>query len=82
MTTAHTPTSFIFKAIFIHHVGKGYTAYIKGLDGVISQGENKEEAKKNLFKSLEVMAEINSEEPIKTVDDARIEEEDLKFELA
>ena len=78
----NAPTSFVFKAIFIHHLGKGYTAYIKGLDGVIAQGRDKEEAKLNLFKSLEVMAEINSEEPIQTVDDARIEEEDLKFELA
>lgn len=80
MTTGST--SIVFKAIFIHHPGMGYTAYIKGLDGVIAQGVDKEEAKRNLFKSLEVMAEINSEEPIKTVDDARIEEEDLTFQLA
>lgn len=69
--------SFTFKTIYIHHVDKGYTAYIKGLDGVISQGDTKEEAKANLFKSLEVMADISSEEAIKNVPGARIEEEDL-----
>ena len=69
--------------MIIHHKGKGYTAYIKGLDGVIAQGETKDEVKANLLKSLEVMAEINSEEPILGVSsDARIEEEDLTLSVA
>lgn len=73
---------FTFKTIYIHHVGKGYTAYIKGLDGVVSQGNTKEEAKLNLFKSLEVMADISSEEAIKNIPEARIEEEDLVLQIA
>lgn len=75
-------TMFTFKTIYIHHVGKGYTAYIKGLDGVVSQGNTKEEAKLNLFKSLEVMADISSEEAIKNIPEARIEEEDLVLQIA
>lgn len=73
---------FTFKTIYIYHVDKGYTAYIKGLDGVVSQGSTKDEARANLLKSLSVMVDISSEEAIQDVPGARIEEEDLVLEIA
>ncbi|MBE2189605.1 MAG: type II toxin-antitoxin system HicB family antitoxin [Desulfobulbaceae bacterium] len=40
----------------------GYTAYIKEMRGVISEGETKEEARENVLDALGLMLEIDREE--------------------
>jgi predicted RNase H-like HicB family nuclease len=40
----------------------GYTAYIKEMRGVISEGETKEEARENVLDALGLMLEVDREE--------------------
>lgn len=40
----------------------GYTAYIKEIRGVISEGETKEEARENVLDALNLMLEVKREE--------------------
>jgi predicted RNase H-like HicB family nuclease len=40
----------------------GYTAYIKEMRGVISEGETKEEARENVLDALSLMLEVEREE--------------------
>lgn len=40
----------------------GYTAYIKEMKGVISEGETKEEARENVLDALELMLEVERDE--------------------
>jgi predicted RNase H-like HicB family nuclease len=40
----------------------GYTAYIKEMRGVISEGETKEEARENVLDALSLMLEVDREE--------------------
>ncbi len=40
----------------------GYTAYIKEMRGVISEGETKAEARENVLDALSLMLEIDREE--------------------
>ncbi len=40
----------------------GYTAYIKEMRGVISEGETKEEARENVLDALNLMLEAEREE--------------------
>ncbi|PKL86514.1 MAG: type II toxin-antitoxin system HicB family antitoxin [Ignavibacteriae bacterium HGW-Ignavibacteriae-1] len=40
----------------------GYTAYIKEMRGVISEGETKQEARENVLDALGLMLEVDREE--------------------
>ena len=40
----------------------GYTAYIKEMRGVISEGETKEEARQNVLDALSLMLEVDRED--------------------
>lgn len=40
----------------------GFTAYIKEMRGVISQGDTKEEARENVLDALSLMLEVDREE--------------------
>lgn len=40
----------------------GYTAYIKEMRGVISEGDTKEEARENVLDALDLMLEVNRDE--------------------
>ena len=43
-------------------VDNGYTAYFAELPEVIAEGENVEDAKKNLFNALKIMFEVKKQE--------------------
>ena len=45
----------------------GFTAYIKEMRGVISEGETKEEARENVIDALELMLEVEREESNKEI---------------
>ena len=49
-------------AIFTPCEEGGYTAQIKEIRGVISEGETLEEAKENLLDALQLMLEVEQEE--------------------
>ncbi len=73
-----------FPIFLVKHDGKGYTAFIKGLDGVVAQGNTKDEAKTNLFKALDVFIELKSEDVRLEMNDDNVkyEQDELILEVA
>ena len=66
-----------FTAVFEEAEEGGYTAFVEELPGAISQGETIEEARENLKEAIELILEVNRENALKEVEEARIVREPI-----
>lgn len=66
MRTITMDKHFKLTPVYILCEEGGYTAYIKEMRGVISQGETIEDARVNLIEALELMLDFEREEFEKT----------------
>lgn len=66
-----------FTAVFEEAEEGGYTAFVAELPGAISQGETLDEARENLREAIELILEVNRENALREVDEARVVREPI-----
>ena len=66
-----------FTAVFEPAEEGGFTAFVEELPGAISQGETLEEARQNLKEAIHLILEVNRENALDDVDEARIIREQI-----
>lgn len=52
-----SPKSLALTAVFVPAEEGGYTAYIEGMRGIVSEGDTLQEARENLIDALQLMLE-------------------------